>query len=327
MRPEIKKAQTLSREIKQLADGDPVILEQLRIRQAKLASLETTVSATTQKEMLSVAMEIAPPVPQDSEVQERQKAYAAVNEFMNSDTEGKYDGISKAELANSLYERIRNPEAVEQDQLNLCGPAAYAVLWAKYDPEGYTQAVIDLYEKGEYTYNGNTVKANKKTFEQDVIRSMDPVDWMLLPAIRHSEGFRSYNPAKDSGFSGFTLPWEVSAWIGNIVGVSKKKDGSPTIEEVNAAIDAKQTVVALVDWSQLSRNLTKGDSKKANKPESMINAITGNHYIIIKSRVEEISGGKVGFTIWTWGRDEYIELDKDKFSTAVKDTFNGIDED
>lgn len=92
MGPEIKKAQTLSRKIEQLADGNPVILEQLRARQAKLTSFETTVSASTQKAMLGVAMEIAPPVPQDSEVQECQKAYAAVNEFMNSDTKGKYNG-------------------------------------------------------------------------------------------------------------------------------------------------------------------------------------------------------------------------------------------
>lgn len=328
MRPEIEKALKLTKEIELLADGNTTVLAELKIRQQKLIGLTTAVSHANQRQMLTAATQIAPPPPPaESEAAERQKAYAAVHEFMNSDTKGKYEGISKAELANSLYERIRNPEAVEQDQLNLCGPAAYAVLWAQYDPEGYTKAVIELYEKGEYTYNGKKIKANKKTFDQDVLRSMDPVDWMLLPAIRHSENLFGYNPAKDSGISGFTTPWEVSAWVGNIVGMDERKDGSPTIAEVNTAIESKQAIVLLVDWSQLSENLTKKQGKKANKPESMINAITGNHYIILKTPVEEIGGGKVKFTVWTWGHEMDITLDEDKFASAVKDAFIGTDTD
>lgn len=328
MTPDIKEANALVAEIAKLSKNNPNATAELEKQRQRLNALLASFGQTTQKNAVNIAQELVPPPPLASEVEERKKAQAAINDFANdSETTTVYDKVSKAKLIAGLRERINNPEAVKQNALNLCGPAAYAVMWAKHDPEGYAKAVIELYEKGQYTYNGKKIKANKATFEQELFTSkngveMNTVDWMLLPAIRHSENmiFLNYDPANDGGLSGMTMPWEMAAWVGNIVGVEQNKDNSPTVAKVNAALDANQTVVTLVDWGQLSKNLSKKGAKNDSKPESWINALTGNHYVIIEAKIVDMPNDQIKIGVWTWGRSNYYApvIDKDRFDEAFK---------
>jgi hypothetical protein len=207
--------------------------------------------------------------------------------------------------------------------LNLCGPAAYCVLWAKHDPEGYAKAALELYKKGSYTYNGKTITANPDTFEQTPTSGMSKIDWMMLAAIRHSENMFGYNPKNDYGIAAFTTHWEMTAWISNIVGIGENRDSSPTIESVNRAINSGKTIVLLVDWGQLNKNIAKKGkegSKKAGKPDSLINSWTGNHYIIMTTPIS-INGDEITFEVWTWASRRTITLKKEYFAVAAKDAF------
>ncbi len=331
MTPEIKEANALVAEIAKLSKNNPNATAELEKQRQRLAVLLASFGQTTQKNAVNIAQELVPPPPLASEVEERRKARALLDDFTNNpDIKGVYDDVSKQALIAGLTERINNPEAVDQDSLNLCGPAAYAVMWAKHDPEGYTKAVLDLYQKGQYTYNGKKIKANKDTFEQEVTSGMNAVDWVLLPAIRHSENtFLDYDPERDRGASAFTTPWEVAAWVGNIVGVDQNKDSSPTIEKVNAAIDNNQTVLVLVDWGQLSKNLSKKGAKQESKPESWINAMTGNHYVIIKDKIIDMPDDQIQIKVWTWGDSTRYApvINKDRFGEAFKTSFIATDTD
>jgi len=91
---------------------------------------------------------------QTSNKSKQDLAKEAVERFRrttNSTT--KYSKVSKTDIIDGLLERIRNPESVYQGDLKLCGPAAFAVVWAKLDPEGYAKSVIHLYRYGYFDYN------------------------------------------------------------------------------------------------------------------------------------------------------------------------------
>jgi hypothetical protein len=125
------------------------------------------------------------------------------------------------------------------------------------------------------------------------------------------------------GVTGFTTHWEMTAWISNIVGLSENRDSSPTIESVNSAISSGKSVVLLVDWGQIDKNIAKkgkGGSKLAGKPDSLINAMTGNHFIIMTKKIT-VNEDMITFEIWTWADRRTITLQKEYFAIAAKDAF------
>ncbi|GAB5424682.1 MAG: hypothetical protein Crog4KO_18290 [Crocinitomicaceae bacterium] len=251
-------------------------------------------------------------------------AREVVERFRNTENSTKkYSKVSKASIINGVLDRISNPEKVYQEDLNLCGPAAFAVAWASYDPEGYARSVIHLFRYGYFNYNGWKVKANADTYGQSVESGMDSVDWVLLPAIRHSENaIYDYNPKNDRGIAAYTSHWEMSEWLERISGVTESRDSSPTISEMNSAFKKGKMQVLLVDWAQIagSDKKGKGGSKKSSKPDSYINAVTGNHYVILKSKLTAV-GNSVEFDVWTWARTESIKIKKSNLSSAIKDVF------
>lgn len=125
--------------------------------------------------------------------------------FSDESVNSPYKKIKKEDFIIGVIERVEAPDKFNQCTLNVCGPAAYCFLWAKFDPLGFTNAAIDLYEKGAYSYNKMLVKANEDVFKQNVTPGVNVVDWMILSAIRHSENaLLDYNPEKNSGISAFT---------------------------------------------------------------------------------------------------------------------------
>lgn len=234
----------------------------------------------------------------------------------------KYENVSASQLANELIERVNDPGSHKQKSLKLCGPAAYSVVWSNYDPLGYVDAVIDLYQTGRFIYNDLEIEANPDTFNQEISKDLASVDWMLFSAIRHSENTFGYDPKENSGISAFTTHWEMSSWLENIDNVSEARTSSPSIELINTAFKKGSTIVLLVDWNQLDdmKKKGKGGSKKSKKPDSYINSVLGNHYIIVKSKII-IEDDKAVFTVWTWGKEEEVSIEKSKFNYAVKDSF------
>lgn len=323
MNPKIQKALALLKQLEELGENNPTAKALIEQTRRELARLTAGAGREEQKKIIELAKTVMPNLEEAPEV-ERAKAKQAVNDFTTTATTSVYDNITQADFAKELKERINDPETVDQDSLNLCGPAAYCVLWAKHDPEGYAKAAIELYKKGSYTYNGKTITANEDVYKQTPPSGMSSVDWVMLAAIRHNENaIFDYNPKVDAGHTAFTTHWEMTAWLSNIVGVSEHRDSSPTVAKINSAVNAKKTVVLLVDWGQISKNNNKkgkGGSKKSGKPDSYINSVTGNHYIMMASTIVT-NGDQLEFTIWTWAQHRTIVLDKVHFEVAVKDSF------
>ncbi|MGH1335247.1 MAG: hypothetical protein ACRBFS_03900 [Aureispira sp.] len=323
MNPKVRQALALLAQLEELGKNDPSAKALIEQKRRELAKLTAGAGREEQKKIIELAKTVMPNLEEAPEV-ERAKANQVVADFMTTATASVYDKVTQADFVKDLKERVNDPEKVDQDSLNLCGPAAYCVLWAKHDPEGYAKAAIELYKKGSYTYNGKTITANEDVYEQTPPSGMSPVDWMMLAAIRHNENaIFDYNPKTDKGHAAFTTHWELTAWLSNIVGVSEYRDGSPTVAKINTAFNANKTVVLLVDWGQISKNNNKkgkGGSKKSGKPDSYINSVTGNHYIIMASPIVT-NGEQLEFTIWTWAQHRNIVLDKVHFEVAVKDSF------
>ena len=323
MNPDVLKAMKLVRELEKLTKDNPSATALLKQKKKELEALTATVSKEVQKKIIDLAQVVAPNLAAAPAV-EKANALMEVDAFKAETVTSKYDNISQTELISDLTARINDPEKIDQTSLNLCGPAAYCVLWAKHDPEGYAKAALELYKKGSYTYNGKTITANPETFDQTPISGMSKVDWMMLAAIRHSENaFYDYDPKNDRGKAAFTTHWEMTAWISNIVGIGENRDSSPTIESVNSAINSGKTVVLLVDWGQISKDIAKKGkegSKKSGKPDSLINSWTGNHYIIMTKAIT-INGDEITFEIWTWASRRSITLQKKYFAIAAKDAF------
>jgi hypothetical protein len=322
MNPDVLKAMKLIKELEVLVKNTPHATALLKQKKKALEALTGTVSKEVQKKIIDAAKEVAPNL-ESAPAVERANALMAVDAFRAETVTPKYDNISQTELLSGLIARINDPEKVDQASLNLCGPAAYCVLWAKHDPEGYAKAAIELYKKGSYTYNGKTITANADTFDQTPPTGMSKIDWMMLAAIRHSENLWYYDPESDDGALAFTTHWEMTAWISNIVGISENRDSSPTIDSVNSAINSGKTVVLLVDWGQLSKDISKkgkDGSKKSGKPNSLINSWTGSHYIIMTKPIA-VNGDQITFEIWTWASRRTISLQKEYFAIAAKDAF------
>jgi hypothetical protein len=186
MNPDVLKAMKLIKELEVLAKDNPHAIALLKQKKKQLEALTGTVSKEVQKKIIDAAKSVAPNL-ESAPAVERANAFMAVDEFRAETVTSKYDNISQAELLSGLEARINDPEGVDQSSLNLCGPAAYCVLWAKHDPEGYTKAAIELYKTGSYTYNGKTITANSDVFEETPTLNMPKIDWMMLAAIRHNE--------------------------------------------------------------------------------------------------------------------------------------------
>lgn len=260
-------------------------------------------------------------------------ANALIDQYANSNTdEDKFKEISKTEFVAALKQRIADPKGVDQDKLNLCGPAAFCVMWIEREPQSFAQAAIDLFQTGKAEYNGVKLKANKKMFKQDEVSDkpgkyhLQLVDWLMLSSLQNEKGLLGYNPEKEwGGLRGIGLPSRVLDWFEALSGGEAKKYRRDFERSaLNTMYKEDHYILFLINVDLLNDYFSEYNYPKDGFMQKVANFfinITGNHYVVLNSSIELASDSDFMFDIWTWGRNVKVKAPEKIFNRAIVQTF------
>jgi hypothetical protein len=138
---------------------------------------------------------------------------STIYEFATRQGNGVFPNIPRGQVADGLWERIRNPDTINQQTSSLCGPASFSFSVLNRKPQVYVDYVTQLYDKGEARYGGVTVKPGYDCRNARVDGKIPAVDWVALGSLRDSENtFWDYQDASDE-FAGITLPNHLESWM------------------------------------------------------------------------------------------------------------------
>ena len=231
------------------------------------------------------------------------KALKQIEEFKKRTSHaGRFYSIPRAQVADGLAERVKDPSKINQGAAQLCGPAALLYSVAQDSPEAYTQFGIDLFEKGE-----GRLKELVVTPGDDLLRavpkngSIDMADWVTLASLRDSEnwfGF-SYSDTNQAA-AGITWPNEFEKWFTKIgyTKVINKASKWSTQNRLNAEEasrlydDDDYHVVLLLNHKLLTQRGHRTYEHSVATPPT--------HYVVLRSKIQ--FAPTVKFDVYTWGQ-------------------------
>ena len=255
---------------------------------------------------------------------------AKINAFSAKNGNGKWKNIPRAAIASRLTTLANTPSAVDQGNINACGPALAMYLFARDNTEKFVDCAIDLYDTGIGHMGAIDVKGND-LFNHDPAGKwgINPTllcDWMMLSSLRRSEdnssgAWSKFDGSPDDGASGITWPSDMRKWLAHGVWF-KKVDDSSTSTVWNDSLDnlekldpnpPNKTIVLLLNVDVLDSGSKKSAKKAAAKAKSAsvgkrIQQTFPNHYCELQQKVQV---GK-DVIVWTWGQSGY------KFKPFVK---------
>lgn len=260
------------------------------------------------------------------------EAHAMITAFEQEETsEDVFLKITKPEFVRALKERVADPKCVDQSQLNLCGAAAFMVLWIERDPRGFTKSTIEVFQTGKSTYKDIEIKANKAMYEKAEFEpkkySLQLVDWMMLSSLQNASGLLGYNPNKElGGLRGIGLPSKVLKWFEKLSGGEAKKyrkDFKPSA--LNKLYKEDHYILFLINVNLMDNYFTNEARQNPDngffaKMATFFNGITGNHYVVLNSPITK-QGDDLVFDLWTWADNVEVRIPVRPFNKAVVRTF------
>jgi hypothetical protein len=137
--------------------------------------------------------------------------------------------LTRSEVADGLRDLVNNPNGIDQDHLNLCGPAAFVRAWARRDPLAVARLGTDLYQEGKGIIGTSLpVEPSQRLIDADYTAIRTEYDsrpgnnsfmnnassWMVLSSLRNSENiFPRFDGTAESQVSGITTPREIEKWM------------------------------------------------------------------------------------------------------------------
>ncbi len=256
----------------------------------------------------------------------KSRALAKVDEFeADPIAQQAFPLLSKAQIITGLRERIENPESIDQDGLNVCGPASALYILASGNPEGFAHITINLFKFGEVTLNDYTIEPcdDLKAKSPDSYdgqwgegQKPDQIDWMVLSSMRDSENaIFDYEGAPDEDFSAMTLPGEIEEWMEDLLGLEDVEDEtnlfftkglSHALEVTNGNLAAGAYVVMFINANMLSA--PNGSKKKAGD-------LFPNHWVVLKAPIV-LNGDRVQTRVYSWGGFEDVDCTLDVFESS-----------
>jgi hypothetical protein len=118
----------------------------------------------------------------------KKHALDLVNAFAARSGPQAFPTMDRAEVAEGLRQRIRNPALVNQGQAHLCPSALIVFLEARDHPVHYVLLVIQLFELGQTYLRGWRI-APSRQLRNYLPRpgTIDDVDWIPMASIRESD--------------------------------------------------------------------------------------------------------------------------------------------
>lgn len=146
-----------------------------------------------------------------------EKALALVDEFEAKTTKGKFTKLSRANVAQGVRERIKDPFLIQQSVTGTCVPASVVHGLAKNRPLDYAAAVTGLFDIGGWTIGKWVLKPDVALFDMPCPVSADfpfnEADWVILASIRDSENwFFDFHSERDHFGDGSSMS-EPKEWM------------------------------------------------------------------------------------------------------------------
>jgi hypothetical protein len=242
-------------------------------------------------------------------------ALAAIATFESETAPGPWK-LSRAAVASRLADIVNDPNVVDQDSLNLCGPASFVRLWAARDPLALVTFAANLYNDGVADIGAayHVEPGSGSLIAQDYaalaaaagVGFIPPADWMVLGSIRDSENFFfDFEGTPGEDVAAATTPGEVAEWL-IVTGLysSVSNEGNFFLTKgldhaLNLNPSANRDVVMLINAHILDQmNVTSGPKKSSD----FILSAFPNHFIVLASPVVEQPGDRIQFSYWSWGQ-------------------------
>ncbi len=224
--------------------------------------------------------------------------------------------IDATKVFERLADLIKNPTKVNQDGLNLCGPAAFLRIWLERDPLAVAKFACKLYDTGKSNINDYKVEPDDDSLlgeDYEAIKQANggtlapEADWMILGSIRDSENlYFDYEGKPEEDVSAATTPGEVKEFLEATKLYSTVKDEANfyLVKGIDHALSLRLTpskdIILLINSHILIEMKVKEGKKKS---DDFILSAFPNHFVVLASDIEEYLDGSLKLSLWTWGSE------------------------
>jgi len=219
--------------------------------------------------------------------------------------------VTRNQVSTRLTQLIANPDAVNQGQLNLCGPATVLRTVLRRDPKLVVKFVAGLVEKGKGWFGRHLVEPGSDLRNQKFQTSWGcpMAEWVAMSSLRDDENWLlDFEGSPDDGLSGATTPGEIEDWL-------KETDLYSTVrDEANLVVNEdKSHIMGLAQDSNtdnillIHSHLLRSASAVNKKSDEFILRAFPNHWVVLVGPVSD-AGGRVKFDVWSWGSIYTIDV-------------------
>jgi hypothetical protein len=237
--------------------------------------------------------------------------------FVQSNRASAWAYLDKTEVLAGMVARLGDPLQVKQGGQPFCGPAAVLFELIRKHPVRYVELCRGLFETGQYQGRCQTLRASQRLRHRRGDLRMAPVDWLVLATLRdHSNWLVPVNPRSPRllrELSGITVPWEITAWMRNLLDYDQVRHyHTPWGGEAEAlalaqgAIEQGGVAMALIDQGLLDYKVPC-----LSYP---------NHWVSLLGNVQVRTKGC--FDCYSWGRQitlrgDWSELKKHLWGVTI----------
>lgn len=243
------------------------------------------------------------------------RAQRAVVDFRHASGQQAWPHLDRSTIADGLDQRIDTPSLINQNPLNVCGPASIVFMLASNRPDRFVDLVGQLFEKGFAWPGSETLTAGDDLRQNTPPEQMAQIDWMLLSSMRDAENsIFDFEGTPGEDVSAISTPGDLEHWMKSILQCSDVDWESCYLYgemdaihlASSAAGDKKHVVALLIDAALLENQPREG---KIGYP---------NHWVVLTAPIVETidaSGAQlIKLSVWTWGQSpQLLTPDMDVF--------------
>jgi peptidoglycan hydrolase-like protein with peptidoglycan-binding domain len=237
-------------------------------------------------------------------------------EILDVNATGPWQNVPWEAVRTGAARRVFTPSLINQQTLNVCGPATIAHMKADLDPAGFATLVWEVFTTA--TIDGD--RANEDLLANSIanrVRSeqqMAAVDWMLLSCMRDTENaVFDYEGNSSEDFSAMTMPGEMAEWMEEIIGCPETEhytsylwgevSNAQTVSNLMRSHGSDVVVAILVDADAMQ------------KTDFTFNIPT--HWVRLLTPIEFQGDDHITMRVYTWGSEREYIYTEDEFEDVL----------
>jgi len=225
-----------------------------------------------------------------------------LDEWRQSESTGVWPHVEKGAVIEAVSRRLENPARIQQASAPLCGPASIIFWLVVRRPYTYITMARSLFETGEYTDDVTSyrVVATDKHKSMEVGHDMDPVDWIVLVALRTTEN-TLLDVDQFGDLWGVTTPGEMVGWTKKILSFANAQDTGMIVGDQSEALQRADKAVNGDSAGDAAEGVASllVDASIVQATDTVISL--PNHWIAYVANLE-ITETEIKFRAFTWGQ-------------------------